>query len=74
LDLAACPIILELVVGFDISFALLAPAFKGNHWGKRRWKNLDSILCIFYFKFFSCVIWGCTMLSFNIIPFPSKKY
>ena len=29
----------------------LALTFEGCHWG-RRWKNLDRILCIFYFKFF----------------------
>lgn len=44
------------------------PTFERIHWGKRQWNNLDTILCIFYFRFFPCVFWGCTMPRFNISP------
>ena len=52
----------------------LASTFDGSHWGRRRCKNLDRILCILYFIFFSCVIWGCTLSKFNInLPFAKKE-
>jgi hypothetical protein len=51
----------------------LAPSFERSHWKRKRWKNLNRILCIFYFRLFSCVIWGFTVWSFNIIIFPSQK-
>ncbi|KAG2652389.1 hypothetical protein PVAP13_1NG352600 [Panicum virgatum] len=31
---------------------ILASTFDGSHWGRKRWKNLDRILCILYFRFF----------------------
>jgi hypothetical protein len=64
LDLAAC-----LMFGgwsLDLAWGLhFGSSVRGCHQG-RRWKNLDRILCIFYFTF-SYVIWECTMSSFNII-------
>ena len=48
--------VLGLAVGFGWhKGCILALAFEGSHWGRRRWKNLNSILCLFYFKFL-CLI------------------
>ena len=30
----------------------LAPTFDGCYWERRRWKNLDRVLCIFLFQIF----------------------
>jgi hypothetical protein len=30
----------------------LTLVFERSHWERRRWKNLDRILCTFYFRFF----------------------
>jgi hypothetical protein len=72
LDLVACPVFWDCHWTRHKGYTK-AMAFEASHWGRRRWKNLDSILCIFYFRFFSCVIWGSTMLSFNIISLPLEK-
>ena len=50
----------------------LAPVFEGSYEGRKQWKNLDRLLCNFYFRFFSCVIWG-NVPNFNIIPLPFAK-
>jgi hypothetical protein len=64
LDLTTCP-----MLGWSLD-----SAFEGSHWERTRWKNLERILCIFYFLFLY-VIWKFTMPRFNISSsFLRKKY
>ena len=44
--------VLGLVVGFSMRTALWFRHSREAIAGRRRWRNLDRILCIFYFRFF----------------------
>jgi hypothetical protein len=59
--------ILGLVIGFGMRTALW---LRGSKDAIRK-KKIEY--CLFLFQIFSYIIWGCTVPSFNIFPFPSKK-
>jgi hypothetical protein len=76
LDFAACPMfwVGRCIRHKDCTLALALG--EARYWGRRRWKNLDKILCFLFqifscfilFQICSCIIWSCSVLRFNITP------